>query len=252
MGVTALSLRDARSGAEIVRREAIDARPIAFNGRYVAFREKDDLRLIDLETRRESTPRPAARGTALDVLCMTPSLLMTAARDNERLALVTAPLDDPYSTTKTTLPVSADDVEKVEILCAASNALVLDGGRTAFLWRAPDAVEAFELDGRMAVAVTDDFVYALSGAAVTRYPIAGAASWESIYTTTARLAPRVLVSEEALVRCIQFNESGRSDLVSISILDGSATTQPLPPDRPWDQLSRWTITNERLVAVGRP
>jgi hypothetical protein len=252
MGVTALSVRDARTGAEIVRRDGIDARPIAFNGRYVAFREKDDIQLIDLETRRESAPWPAARGAAFDALCMTPALLMAAARDNERLALVTAPLDDPDAATTTTLPVSADDVETVEILCSASNALVvLDAGRTAFLWRAPDAVEAFELDGRMAVAVTDDFVYALAGAAVTRHPIAGAASWESIYTTTARLAPRVLVSEEALVRCIQINESGRSDLVSISTLDGSTTIQPLPPDRPWDQLSRWTMTNERLVAVGR-
>src|SRR5215510_2271707 len=90
MGTTTVSVRRARTGVELIRRDRVDARRIAFNGRYLAFRVDLDVRLIDLETRTESTMWGAERGEA-GPLCASPSRLLMAVRDGEQVALVTAP-----------------------------------------------------------------------------------------------------------------------------------------------------------------
>lgn len=251
MGTTMLSVRRVRTGTELIRRDGVDARRIAFNGRHVAFRVDLDVRIIDLETRTESTAWRAARGDA-GPLCASPSRLLIAVRHDDRVALVVAPFDEPDSTTELPLPISADAFGQLRLLCSESTAVIATADDTAFIWRAPDTIAPFDLDGRQPIAVTGDFLYALApDSSLTRHPLAGAASWDALYSPKGRLLPRAVPGPDmTVIRCVQLRDSGAADLVSISTLDGSSDVTELP-NRAWDQLLLWNLSPDVLVSIGR-
>jgi hypothetical protein len=167
--------------------------------------------------------------------------------------LVTVNLDSDIGlTTTTSVPVESL-TGPIDLLCADHWVLMrAQGSSRALIGHDGANVQALDLDGRVPLVLTDEYLYASDGlSSVMRRPLMADNSWEDFYEgSKARIVGMFVSDTDSLATIVQASSSGATEVVSLAgdrtVIRRSPSVNPS-----WTDASPWSLWQDVLVSVGR-
>ena len=249
---TSLTVRELRTGKELLRKSAQAADLIAFNGRYVVRGVRDAVSVIEVESQAERVVFQAADEGSVGAVCVTDSLLRAVVRRSDDAMLLTANLDPGVGQTTAVIPELRTS-EPIELLCAHDSVLVhARGAAHALFWRDGANAEDVDLDGRSPLALTNSNLYAVTtSSSVSRFRFAASSGWEDFYQDPrARVVGIAVADSDGQATIVQILGSGAAEFVRLSG-DPFQTRRSGSRNLLWTDSSAWSLSDDVVVSVGR-
>jgi|KBSSwiStaDraftv2_1062776.scaffolds.fasta_scaffold38779_3 hypothetical protein len=253
MDLTTLTVHDARTGGELLRKSADPADRITFNGRFLIQRSSGGVSLLDIDSRADLMAFETTDGETVDGMCVGDSLLRAVVRRPDVSVLFTVNLDMGIGLTTTRAIPGTKTSAPIDLLCSDQAILVrAPGSAEGVLWNESGNVESLDLSQRTPLLLTSEYLYATNGSsAVVRRALTAGASWEEVYADSRAQVVGISADQsEPVLTVLQLLPSGAAELVSLA-RDGAVARRMLPSDRPWVDRAQWSLSQQMLVSAGR-